>query len=109
LPAWYSAADFYISGSHSEGGSYALLEAMACGCIPIVTAIPATLKMTGDGKYGIIFQPGNVEDLANKLNDLSSIDKLALSTSVENYFREELSNTAIADKLFGYCKELLAK
>jgi len=40
LSAWYSAADFYISGSHSEGGSYALLEAMACGCIPIVTSIP---------------------------------------------------------------------
>src|SRR6185436_10998463 len=40
LAYWYSAADFYISASHSEGGSYALMEAMACGCIPILTAIP---------------------------------------------------------------------
>ena len=109
LSAWYSAADFYISGSHSEGGSYALLEAMACGCIPIVTAIPATLKMTADGRFGIIFQPGNAEDLFNKLSSLSLVDHTALSSSVENYFREELSTAAIGDKLFAFCTALLAK
>lgn len=109
LPAWFSAADFYISGSHSEGGSYALLEAMACGCIPIVTAIPAAIKMTGDGKYGIIFNPGDATDLANKLLGLSSIDQTATSVSIENYFRTELSSVAIADKLYDYCKKLLAE
>lgn len=109
LAAWYSAADFYISGSHSEGGSYALLEAMACGCIPIVTSIPATLKMTENGKYAVIFDPGNADDLAKKLFRLSSIDKGALSSSVENYFKKELSNSSIAEKLFNYCKKLFAK
>ena len=109
LPAWYSAVDFYISGSHSEGGSYALLEAMACGCIPIVTAIPAALKMTGDGKYGIIFQPGNANDLAEKLKGLSSIAREEFSASIENYFRKELSTTATAEKLYGYCRQLMGE
>ena len=42
LESWFSAADYYISSSHREGGSYALTEAMACGCIPIVTSIPSS-------------------------------------------------------------------
>lgn len=107
LPAWYSAADFYISGSHSEGGSYALLEAMACGCIPIITAIPAALKMTGDGKHGIVFQPGDANDLAEKLGGLSLMAREEFSASVENYFRQELSTTAIAEKLYSYCRDLM--
>ncbi len=109
LSTWYSAADFYITGSHSEGGSYALIEAMACGCIPIVTAIPAALKMIGDGEYGIVFQPGNADELAKKFSELSLIDTKALSSSVENYFKKELSTEAIAAKLYGYCVDLLAK
>ncbi len=106
LPAWYSAADFYISGSHSEGGSYALLEAMACGCIPIITAIPAALKMTGDGKYGIVFQPGDADGLATKLKQLPSMNREEMSRSVMEHFRNELSNEALAKKLYGYCLEL---
>lgn len=109
LSAWYSAADFYISASHSEGGSYALLEAMACGCIPIVTAIPAALKVIGDGRYGVIFQPGDVNDLAKKLAGLSAIDQKPLSKAIEYYFNAELSSRAIAAKLYGYCIELLSK
>jgi glycosyltransferase involved in cell wall biosynthesis len=48
LPYWYSAAHYYISSSYREGGSYALLEAMACGCIPVVTNIPASAKAIGN-------------------------------------------------------------
>ena len=109
LEQWYSAADFYISGSYSEGGSYALLEAMACGCIPIVTAIPAALKMTEEGKYGIIFQPGNADDLAIKLSGLSLIDLVGFSASVKKYFRTDLSTDAIAARLYGCCEALLSK
>lgn len=109
LPAWYSAADFYVSGSHREGGSYALLEAMACGCIPVVTAIPAALKVIEDGKYGISFQPGDAGDLAEKIAGLSQIDQPALSLAIENYFKKELSSEAIAVKLYDRCKKLLAK
>jgi glycosyltransferase involved in cell wall biosynthesis len=103
LQEWYSAADYYISGSHSEGGSYALLEAMACGCIPIVTDIPAALKMTGDGRYGIVFRKGDAGDLYRKLNGLSSIDQAGLSDAIVKYFRSSLSTAAIADGLYRIC------
>jgi glycosyltransferase involved in cell wall biosynthesis len=106
LQDWYSAADYFISGSHSEGGSFALLEAMACGCIPIVTNIPAAVKMIGDGRFGMIFKPGDEKDLAEKL---LSLPTESLSVSVEKYFQDELSNKAVAEKIFRQCEILMAE
>jgi glycosyltransferase involved in cell wall biosynthesis len=100
LQSWYSAADFFISGSHYEGGSFALLEAMACGCIPIVTAIPASLKSIDDGKYGFSFKAGNADDLAEKLSVAGKVSKKEFSAALEIHFKEKLSSKAIADRLY---------
>lgn len=109
LPEWYSAADFFISGSHREGGSFALLEAMSCGCIPIVTAIPASLKSIADNKYGFSFEPGNADDLAQQLLTVSKISKNDFSREVESYFKLNLSSRAIADRLYEVFKKLLSE
>ncbi|MGB8193648.1 MAG: glycosyltransferase family 4 protein, partial [Chitinophagaceae bacterium] len=58
LAYWYNAADYYISGSFSEGSGYALIEAMSCGCIPIVSDIPSFGKITRDGAVGFLFPAG---------------------------------------------------
>jgi len=106
LQDWYSAADYFISGSHSEGGSFALLEAMACGCIPIVSNIPAAIKMIDEGRFGIIFKTGDEKDLAEKLLALPTE---TFSSSLEIYFQNELSNKALAEKIFRQCEILMAK
>ncbi|TBR39463.1 MULTISPECIES: glycosyltransferase family 4 protein [Dyella] len=41
VEAYLRSADIFVSGSHAEGSGYALLEAMACGAMPVVTDIPA--------------------------------------------------------------------
>jgi glycosyltransferase involved in cell wall biosynthesis len=46
MPAYYSAADLFISGSRHEGSGYALIESMACGVLPCVTDIPAFRALT---------------------------------------------------------------
>jgi glycosyltransferase involved in cell wall biosynthesis len=99
ISPWYSAADFYISGSHSEGGSIALLEAIACGCIPVVTAIPSSLVATDYGKYGFHFIPGNVDDLYEQLQRLNSVIVKEFSGAIRKYFDDELSFQAIARKI----------
>lgn len=109
LPVWYSAADFFISGSHREGGSYALLEAMSCGCIPIVTAIPPAIKVTGEGKYGFYYEAGNAEQLFEKLSETRHIDIEAFSKKLEQYFIRELSPSAIARQFYETCASMLAK
>lgn len=96
LATWYSAADFYISASYNEGGSIALVEAMSCGCIPIVSSIPASLKVIANGKYGTSFEAGNVNELFQKMKNATTVDTKLLSGSIEKHFRESLSPAAIA-------------
>jgi len=109
LEDWFNAADFYISGSHSEGSGYALAEAMACGCIPVVTAIPSFKGMTQDGRYGMLFTPGNPDDLYKKLLECNSVNKEAFSSMVHTYSKENLSYNAVATQLYQLVVSLTAK
>jgi len=99
LTEWYSASDFFISGSHSEGSGYALVEAMTCGCIPVVTDIPPFRKITGNGRYGFLFQPGDQLDLLEKLSGTREIDRKAFSEKIKEYSRQELSCSAISNQI----------
>lgn len=49
------ASDVYVSTSVSDGRSVSLLEAMACGCIPVVTDIPVNREIIQDGVNGYLF------------------------------------------------------
>ncbi len=99
LVYWYSAINFYISGSHKEGSGYALLEAMACGCIPVVTSIPPFEKITSFGKYGFLYPPGDDSALTLQLESLYSLDIESFRKKVENWFRDNLSFKNIATSL----------
>lgn len=109
LENWFNAADFYISASHKEESGYALIEAMACGSVPIVTSIPSFKKITANGKFGFLFEPGNPESLLKVLLNLKNIDKEEMSVSVANHFKQSLSFKSIADDLFEICEKLMTK
>lgn len=99
LNDWYNAADFIVSGSHYEGSGIAIVEAMSCGCIPIVTNITSFRRMTGPGKCGFLFEPGNPADLLEKLVDTKHIDIDKESIKAFQQFQTELSFEAIAKKI----------
>jgi glycosyltransferase involved in cell wall biosynthesis len=61
------AADIYLSASHVEGSGYALLEAMACGAMPVVTDIPSFRSFTADGTVGRLWPRGDAAALAAAL------------------------------------------
>ena len=52
LPAWFRAADVYLSASESDGSSVSLLEALATGLACIVTDIPSNAEWVVDGDTG---------------------------------------------------------
>ncbi len=60
-------ANVYVSASMSDGASSSLLEAMACGLFPVVSAIPANLAWIEDGATGLLFDPGDTRGLAEAL------------------------------------------
>ena len=97
LETWYSAADFYLSGSHREGSGFGLIESMACGCIPVVTDIPPFRKITG--RFGFLFEKDNPDSLYAQLLLASTVQKEEVSNSIVAYFQKELTFKAVADQL----------
>lgn len=106
LETWYNSANYYISGSHEESCGFALLEAMACGCIPIVTNIPTFRKITKQGELGLLFEPGDEDSLIAQLSKLPLLEEEQLSDKITAYFEKELSFREIAADLYLVCKRL---
>ena len=65
MPNYYAAADVFVSGSHSEGSGYALIEALAASVVPVVTDIPAFRKIAGPA--GGRWTPGNAAEMSRTL------------------------------------------
>lgn len=89
----FSSADIFLLPSTFEGLPIALLEAMAAGCIPVVTDVGAMAEAVEDGVTGFVVEPDNLEQLVDRLRDLLSKDeselaemrKMARATIEENY------------------------
>jgi len=80
LRASYSKADVFAIASIAELQSIATMEAMASG-LPIVAADAVALPhLVQDGVNGYLFEPGNADDLADKL-------RRVLTASPEEYLR----------------------
>ncbi len=67
LPAYYRAADLYVTASRSDGTSISLLESMACGLPAIVSDIPGNREWVQPGKNGWWFRDGNAQAFANAI------------------------------------------
>ncbi len=67
LPAYYRAADLYVSASHSDGTSVSLLESMACGLPAIVSDIPSNQEWVVPEGNGWWFEDGKSADLSRRI------------------------------------------
>jgi glycosyltransferase involved in cell wall biosynthesis len=69
---YYSNAQVYVLSSRWEGMPLVLVEAMSHG-LPIVTSdLPVCQEILGD--FGLYFENGNIEDLAQRLEEATHID-----------------------------------
>jgi glycosyltransferase involved in cell wall biosynthesis len=105
LPNYYGAADVFISGSHSEGSGYALIESMAAGVVPVVTSIPSFAAIAGD--CGARFAPGDAGGFAKALLEVCAGDRDAQRRAVRSRFDRVLSWSAIATKTISEYQAIL--
>jgi glycosyltransferase involved in cell wall biosynthesis len=99
MEAVYNSADFLLQASRREHSGCAVLDAMACGTIPVVTDIPPFRAMTGDGAVGVLFPPGDDEIMARRVLALPA-DRIATEASaVRAYFDRNLSFPTLAREL----------
>jgi glycosyltransferase involved in cell wall biosynthesis len=105
----YNLADFFILPSFSEGLPVTLLEAMACGCVPITTDVGDIREVVIDGFNGFIITPIEPEKIAETVmkvislseEELTAIRSSAISTIVNHY-----DNRNIAKSIIKYAKLL---
>lgn len=72
IQTYYSSAQVYVLSSRWEGFGLVLVEAMAHG-LPIVSSdLPTSKEIMGD--FGLYFKNGDVNDLAQKLEDATHMD-----------------------------------
>ena len=99
LNAYYNSADYFVSGSHYESSGYSLIEAMACGVIPIVTDIPSFRVITGNGTAGGLWIKGNADSFYNMAKEVLLKDREQLTRKTKMIFDSELSFSAISGKI----------
>jgi glycosyltransferase involved in cell wall biosynthesis len=106
-PAWprarmnelYSAADLLLQSSRREWSSLTVMEALACGCLPVLSAIPAFRALTDEGRVGALFPVGRPELLARAAVALGPGERRAQAPSAMRRFEEALSFEALAERI----------
>jgi glycosyltransferase involved in cell wall biosynthesis len=95
-------AAVFVQPSSVEGLPIALLEALACGCLTVVSDIPENLEavtLEGGRPFGFVFRTGQLDDLASKLVDaLSNPVGLRGGDRVRSLVREQFSWQTIAQQ-----------
>jgi L-malate glycosyltransferase len=67
MPELYSAATVTVSVPFFDATPMALLEAMACGSVPIVSDLPSLREWVVDGENGFLVDPRDVDGLAERI------------------------------------------
>ena len=103
------AADLFVLGSHREGGSSALIEAMATGLTPVVTDIPSSHALTGNGAVGSLWPCGDFVALRTALQRATATLGPASRAQVRAHFDAQLSSSALGRKLSAAYVRLLER
>ena len=77
-----SHISIYVQASSFEGMANSLIEAIAAGCLVLVSVIDENLELVGKGERGWILEPKNPASLANVLAEaLAEPQKLSHTQS----------------------------
>ena len=86
----YLRSTVYVSIPNTDGTSISLLEAMAYGCLPIVSDLPANREWIESGVNGII-SSGN---LSTELTQILEMDAASIQGSNANIIEEKATKKA---------------
>ncbi len=95
-PIYYSAADAFVIASTSETQAIVVAEAMACGTPVIGSNSLAIPEIVRNGRNGYLFEPGDVKELSQTLQNFKSSEKMK-NAAVKS--AERFSTQKCTDKL----------
>lgn len=101
---YVQAADVMVQGSHREGSSFALIEAFACGVVPVMTDIPSIRFLVGDALHGevpsaFLWPTGDSEAMTRCL-EIALDDRLAdRQAAARQHFERHLAYPVLARQM----------
>jgi len=102
---FYKKSTYFVSVPESDGTSVSLLEAMAYGCIPIVSDLPANKEWVEDKENGFI-----VKDIeSNFLDNIFDIDTIIASEKNKQIVKERALKSTNRALFTGCYDRLLSK
>jgi glycosyltransferase involved in cell wall biosynthesis len=110
IPKFLQQANFYISTPITEGVSASLFEAMACGCLPIVSDLPGNRSWIQQKENGILVTIENEFNLAEEIEwAFKNIDFTKKAIIENRKFVEENANYKINMKKIAFTYHDLIK
>ena len=108
LGAAYVAADLFVLPSLGEGMPLALLEAMAYGKCVLATEVPGNRDVVKDGWNGLLVEPRNPVELAQKIDYLLRDDtrREKLGKQARQDIEQNYSSDVILNKILDVYHEL---
>jgi glycosyltransferase involved in cell wall biosynthesis len=103
LPKYYNSADIYIMPTlRVEGLPFVLLEAMSCGKPVVASRIGGNISVVKDGSNGLLIEPGDILQLAEKVKLIINNPELhkrlsssARGTIVDNFTSDHMIKKTI--------------
>lgn len=109
LASFYSATDLFVIGSHHEGSGYAVIEAMACGAIPVVSDIPSFRTLTDEGRVGALWTPGDARALDEALVRVMARSLTDQRAATRARFEDRFSWRAIGARAMDIYRDVIAR
>jgi glycosyltransferase involved in cell wall biosynthesis len=103
----FNSADFLVQGSTYEGSGYAVVDALACGVVPVVTDIPSFRFMIGNDAVGALWRPHDAGALLAAIRDVTSRPIGPQRRTARALFEQNLSYTAIGRQALAAYRELV--
>ena len=103
---WYQSCDLYLSLSSHDGTPNTFLEAIACGCFPVVGDIPSLRYWITEGKTGMLVDPTNVDQIVETVVKVLQDKELRETAGLMNWniVNEKVDRKKIRKRIFQFYK-----
>jgi len=105
IPLWMNAADLFVLPSLSEGNPTVMFEALGVGLPFVGTAVGGVPEIITSEDYGLLCEPANPKDLAEKI--LIALEKDWDREKIRKY-AEQFTWENIAQKILTIYEEVLS-
>jgi glycosyltransferase involved in cell wall biosynthesis len=111
IGSWYAAFDAFLLTSANEGAPVVAIEAQAAGLPVVATDAGGTRTVVDDGETGFVVDIGDVDAMANRLQQLRDDDDLrtTLGTTAAKRMRSKFSIERMVDDVEAVYAKILGQ